>query len=54
MTAPKIPKPKTRRGSGKMQFLTQEELKRLFAVIKDKHDKALFLQVGSDDQPPAR
>lgn len=26
-----------------MQFLTQEELKRLFAVIKDKHDKALFL-----------
>ena len=36
-------KPKTRRGSGKMQFLTQEELKRLFAMIKDKRDKALFL-----------
>jgi hypothetical protein len=28
----------TRRGSGTMQFLTQEELKRLFAAIKDKHD----------------
>jgi integrase len=36
-------KPKTRRGSGTMQFLAQEELKRLFAVIKDKRDKALFL-----------
>jgi site-specific recombinase XerD len=36
-------KPKTRRGSGTMQFLTQEELKRLFAMIKDKRDKALFL-----------
>jgi hypothetical protein len=37
-----------------MPFLTQEELKRLFAVIKDKRDKALFLQVVSDNQPPAR
>jgi integrase len=26
-----------------MQFLAQEELKRLFAVIKDKRDKVLFL-----------
>jgi integrase len=26
-----------------MQFLTQEELRRLLAVIKDKRDKALFL-----------
>jgi integrase len=26
-----------------MQFLTQEELKRLFAVITDKRDKALYL-----------
>jgi integrase len=43
MTTPKTPKPRTRRGSVKMQFLTQEELKRLFAVIKDKRDKALFL-----------
>jgi integrase len=37
------PKPNTRRGSGTMQFLTQEELKRVFAVIKDKRGKALFL-----------
>src|SRR5919204_5498118 len=36
-------KPKTRRGSGTLQFLTQEELKRLLAVITDKRDKALFL-----------
>src|SRR5262245_44284755 len=36
-------KPKTRRGAGNMQFLTQEELRRLFAVIKDKRDKPLFL-----------
>jgi integrase len=36
-------KPRARRGSGKMQFLTQEELKRLLAVIKEKRDKALFL-----------
>jgi integrase len=42
-TSKKAHKPKTRRGSGTMQFLTQEELKRLFAVIKDKRDKALFL-----------
>ncbi len=35
--------PRARRGSGKLQFLTQEELKRLFAVIKNKRDKALFL-----------
>jgi len=34
---------RTRRGSGTLQFLTQEELKRLFAVIKDKRHKALFL-----------
>jgi integrase len=37
------PKPKTRRGSGTMQFLTQEELKHLLAVITNKCDKALFL-----------
>jgi hypothetical protein len=37
------PKPNTRRGAGTLQFLTQEELKRLFAVIKDKRDKALFV-----------
>jgi type 1 fimbriae regulatory protein FimB len=43
MATPKNHKPKTRRGSGKMQFLTQEELKRLFSVIKDKRDKVLFL-----------
>src|SRR5919198_1908554 len=43
MATQKTPKPKTQRGSGKMQFLTQEELKRLFAVMKDKRDKALFL-----------
>jgi integrase len=43
MDTSKTPKPKTRRGSGTMQFLTQEELKHLFAVIKDKRDKALFL-----------
>ena len=36
-------KTRTRRGSGTMQFLMQEELKRLLAVIKDKRDKALFL-----------
>ena len=42
-TSKKPPKPKTRRGSGTMQFLTQEELKHLLAVIKDKRDKALFL-----------
>jgi type 1 fimbriae regulatory protein FimB len=42
-TEPKFSKPRTRRGSGKLQFLTQEELKRLFAVITDKRDKALFL-----------
>ena len=42
-TSKKPSKPKIRRGSGTMQFLTQEELKRLFAVIKDKRDKALFL-----------
>jgi integrase len=43
MATSKKSKPKTRRGSGTMQFLTQEELKRLFAVIKDKRDKALYL-----------
>jgi integrase len=43
MATPQTQKPKTRRGSGTMQFLTQEELKRLFAVIKDKRDKVLFL-----------
>jgi type 1 fimbriae regulatory protein FimB len=37
------PKPKTRRGSGTLQFLTQEELQRLFALIKSKRDRALFL-----------
>jgi integrase len=26
-----------------MQFLTQEELKRLFTVVQDKRDKVLFL-----------
>jgi integrase len=43
MATSKNHKPETRRGSGKMQFLTQEELKRLFAVIKDERDKVLFL-----------
>jgi integrase len=42
-TTNKPPKPKARRGSGTMQFLTQDGLKRLFAVIKEKRDKALFL-----------
>jgi integrase len=36
-------KPKSRRGSGTMQFLSQEELRRLLAVIRDKRDKTLFL-----------
>ena len=42
-TQKKPPRPKTRRGSGTMRFLTQGELKHLLAVIKDKRDKALFL-----------
>jgi integrase len=42
MDTPKNHKLRTRRGSGKMQFLTQEEFKRLFAVITDKRDKALY------------
>src|SRR5919106_2542207 len=42
-STPKASQPRTRRGSGTLQFLTQEELKRLFAVIKDKRDKVLFL-----------
>lgn len=33
----------TRRGSGKMPFLTHEELKHLLAVIKEKRHQALFL-----------
>jgi type 1 fimbriae regulatory protein FimB len=43
MTTSKNHKPKTRRGSGTMQFLTQEEVKRLFAVLRNTRDKALFL-----------
>jgi integrase len=43
MTTSKNHQPKTRRGSGTMQFLTQEELKRLLAVIKDTRDKPLLL-----------
>jgi integrase len=43
MDTSKKSKPRTRRGSGTTQFLTQEELKRLLAVIKNKRDKALFL-----------
>jgi integrase len=43
MAPSKTPKLETRRGSGRLQFLTQEELKRLFAVIKEKRDKSLFL-----------
>jgi integrase/recombinase XerD len=43
MATSKSSKPRTRRGSGTLQFLTQGELKRLFAVIKGKRDKALFL-----------
>jgi integrase len=39
----KSSKLRTRCGSGTLQFLTQEELKRLFGVIKDTRDKALFL-----------
>jgi hypothetical protein len=42
-TPPQPSTPKTRRGSGTMPFLTQEELKRLLAVIANKRDKALFL-----------
>src|SRR6266850_1886822 len=42
-TSQKPSKPRTRRGSGTMQFLTQEELKRLFAAIRNTRDKALFL-----------
>jgi integrase len=43
MATSKTPTPKTRHGSGKLQFLTQEELKRLLAVITNKRDRALFL-----------
>jgi hypothetical protein len=43
MATTKKHKLRTRRGAGKLQFLTQEELKRLFAVIKDQRDKTLFL-----------
>ena len=43
MDTSKTPTTRTRRGSGTMQFLTQEELKRLLAVITEKRDKALFL-----------
>jgi type 1 fimbriae regulatory protein FimB len=44
MAVPKNPLiPNTRRGSGRKQFLTPEELTRLLAVIKDQHDKPLFL-----------
>jgi hypothetical protein len=46
-TSKKPPKPKTRRGPGTMQFLTQEELKRLFAVIKKKRDKVQGINSGS-------
>src|SRR5215813_4770761 len=42
-STPKAAKPRTRRGSGTLQFLTQEELKRLFAVITNKRDKVRFL-----------
>jgi type 1 fimbriae regulatory protein FimB len=41
-TSKKTHKPKPRRVSGTMQFLTQEELKHLFAVITDTRAKALF------------
>src|SRR5262245_24569127 len=43
MATPKIPKPKTQCCSGTIQFLIQEELKRLFAAIDSPRDKALFL-----------
>ncbi len=43
MTPNPSPTPKARRGSGTMQFLTQEELKRLLAVITTKRDRAPFL-----------
>jgi site-specific recombinase XerD len=43
MATPKTPKPKTRRGSHATQFLTQEELERLLAVITATRDKVLFL-----------
>jgi integrase len=43
MATSKSSKPRTRRGSGTLQFLTQEELKRLFAVITNTRDKVLFL-----------
>ena len=35
--------PRTRRGSGTLHFLAQEELKRLWAVIQDARDTVLFL-----------
>ena len=44
MTAPKPTKTTTRRRADQVpSFLTQEELKRLLAVIKSKRDRALFL-----------
>src|SRR5215472_12526416 len=45
MATSNTPTTKRRRGSRQIHLLTQEELKRLFAVIKDKRDKALFLPV---------
>ncbi len=43
MAASKPSKPKTRRRTHTIHFLTQEELKRFFAVLKSKRDKVLFL-----------
>jgi integrase len=36
-------KPKLQRRERVIHFLTQEEMKRLFGVIKDKRDRTIFL-----------
>ncbi len=43
MDTPKKSTPKPRRGSGTLQFLTQEELTRLCATITDKRERAILL-----------
>ena len=43
LTKTKQPPPRPRRGEHEISFLTQEELRRLLAAIKDKRDRAIFL-----------
>jgi site-specific recombinase XerD len=43
MAIPNKSTTRSRRSSRKIHFLTQEELKRFFAVLKSKRDKVLFL-----------